>query len=68
MRSVFNQSGGDSVPVIYKLRGKGGWKIYDIEVNSVSLVTSYRTAFGTEVSNGGIEGLLGTLIERNSES
>ena len=68
VRSVFNQSGGGSVPVIYKLRGKGGWKIYDIEVNSVSLVTSYRTAFGTEVSNGGIDGLLATLKQRNSES
>ncbi len=68
VRSVFNQSGGGAVPVIYKLRGKGGWKIYDIEVNSVSLVTSYRTAFGTEVSKGGIDGLLGTLRKKNAES
>ncbi len=68
VRSTFNQAGGGAVPVIYKLRGKGGWKIYDIEVNSVSLVTSYRTAFGTEVSNGGIDGLLGTLKKKNSET
>lgn len=66
VRSTFNQSGGGAVPVIYKLRGKGGWKIYDIDVNSVSLVTSYRSAFGTEVSNGGIDGLINTLKERNS--
>ncbi|MEE9332639.1 MAG: ABC transporter substrate-binding protein [Granulosicoccaceae bacterium] len=68
VRSVFNQAGGGAVPVLYKLRGKGGWKIYDIEVNSVSLVTSYRTAFGTEVSKGGIDGLLGTLKKKNAES
>lgn len=68
VRSVFNQASGGPVPVVYKLRGKGGWKIYDIEVNSVSLVTSYRTAFGTEVSNGGIDGLLVTLKKKNAEA
>ena len=68
VRSTFNQASGDAVPVVYKVRGKGGWKIYDIEVNSVSLVTSYRTAFGTEVSNGGIDGLLGTLKKKNGEA
>lgn len=68
VRSTFNQSGGSDVPVLYKLREKDGWRIYDVEVNSVSLVTSYRTAFSNEVSNGGIEGLLATLKDRNSES
>ncbi len=67
VRSEFNQSGGaGDVPVIYKLRDKGGWKIYDIEVNGISLVTSYRSAFSNEISKGGIAGLLKTLEERNA--
>ncbi len=68
VRSVFNQSGGSSIPVIYKLRDKDGWSIYDIEVNSISLVTSYRTAFASEISQGGIDGLLQTMKDRNGKS
>ena len=68
VRSVFKQSVGGDVPVQYKLRDKAGWLIYDIEVNNISLVTSYRKAFASEISRGGIEGLLDTLRERNGKS
>ena len=67
VRSTFSQSGGSDVPVIYKLRDKDGWGIYDIEVISISLVTSYRSAFANEISNGGIAGLIETLKERNNK-
>jgi phospholipid transport system substrate-binding protein len=67
VRSNFSQSGGDNVPVVYKLREKGGWSIYDIEVNNISLVTNYRTAFTSEIGKGGIAGLIETLKERNSK-
>ena len=68
VRSTFSQSGGSDVPVLYKLRDKGGWSIYDIEVNNISLVTNYRTAFTSEISKGGIAGLIETLKERNAKS
>ena len=68
VRSTFSQSAGSDVPVIYKLREKDGWGIYDIEVNSISLVTSYRSAFANEISKGGIAGLIETIKERNSKS
>lgn len=68
VRSTFSQSGGSDVPVVYKLREKNGWTIYDIEVNAISLVTSYRTAFTNEIDGGGIDGLLATLKERNAKS
>ena len=68
MRSNFGQSGGSDIPVIYRLRDKGGWSIYDIEVAGVSLVTSSRTAFSNEIEKGGIEGLIKTLKERNGSS
>lgn len=68
VRSKFVQSGASAdVPVLYKLREKDGWMIYDIEVNSISLVTSYRTAFANEISRGGIDGLLDTLKQRNAK-
>jgi phospholipid transport system substrate-binding protein len=68
VRSTFSQSAASDIPVVYKLRDKNGWGIYDIEVNSISLVTSYRSAFANEISNGGIAGLIETLKERNNKS
>ena len=68
VQSSFSQSGGADVPVIYRLRDKGGWGIYDIEVNNISLVTSYRSAFSSEIEKGGIEGLIETLKERNGNA
>jgi phospholipid transport system substrate-binding protein len=68
VRSNVRQSGGGNVPVLYKLTDDDGWRIYDVEVSSVSLVTSFRTAFSSEVSKGGIDGLIATLKDRNSDS
>ena len=67
VRSTFEQSGGArDVPVLYKLRDKDGWLIYDIEVDNISLVTNYRTAFANEISRGGVAGLIDTLKRRNA--
>lgn len=68
VRSSFSQKTGTDIPVIYKLRDKSGWSIYDIEVNNISLVTSYRSAFNNEIEKGGVKGLIGALKERNNKS
>ncbi len=68
VRSTFKQSNGNTVPVLYKLREKEGWLIYDIEVDQISLVTSYRTAFSSEIEKGGIDGLLQTMKDKNAKS
>ena len=44
-----------------------GWKIYDITVEGVSLVLTYRGEFEQVVREGGIEGLIKRLGERNRE-
>ncbi len=68
VRAVFSQSGGSDVPVVYKLQDKKGWSIYDIEVNEISLVTSYRSAFSNEIEKGGIDGLIEAMKDRNGKS
>ena len=67
VRSTFVQAGSDPVPVIYKLRDKDGWKVYDIEVSQLSLVTNYRSSFASEIDNNGIDGLISLLKKRNSK-
>lgn len=44
-----------------------GWKIYDVKVDGVSLVTTYRDTFATEVRERGIDGLIKSLATKNRE-
>jgi phospholipid transport system substrate-binding protein len=44
-----------------------GWKIYDITVEGVSLVLTYRGEFEQIVREGGVDGLIQRLAERNRE-
>ena len=41
------------------------WKIYDISVDGVSLVSTYRSSFKTEIRKVGLDGLLESLVEKN---
>ncbi len=44
----------------------GGWKLYDVRIDGASLVINYRNLFAQEIQRGGIEGLIKSLIEKNS--
>ena len=46
-------------------KSEQGWKVFDVIVAGVSLVTNYRSSFGQEISRGGIDGLIKSLEERN---
>lgn len=69
VRSELNQpGGGPPIPVNYRMFLSGGqWKVYDVDIGGVSLVSSYRSSFATEVRTGGMDGLIGSLARRNSE-
>jgi phospholipid transport system substrate-binding protein len=59
-------SGGKPIELDYYLEKKGSdWKVYDIEVGGISLVMNYRETFASEVSSGGIDGLVKTLQTKN---
>ncbi len=60
------QPGGPAIPLAYRMRIKdNAWKVYDIKVDGISLVTSYRGTFTQEVRKHGIDGLLRYLKEKN---
>jgi phospholipid transport system substrate-binding protein len=59
-------SGGKPIQLDYYLEKLGtAWKVYDIEVGGISLVTNYRDFFASEVRNGGIDGLIRSLQTKN---
>lgn len=62
------QPGGPSIPLAYRMRVKNNaWKVYDIKVDGVSLVTSYRGTFTQEIRKSGINGLLDYLRDKNKQ-
>lgn len=66
VRTEIKQSGAKAIELDYSLeKTAAGWKVYDIEVAGVSLVTNYRTSFANEVRDGGIDGLIKTLQAKN---
>jgi phospholipid transport system substrate-binding protein len=68
VRSEVKQSGTEPVTIDYSMqKNPNGWKVYDVAVGGVSLVTTYRDTFANEVRNGGIDGLIKTLAEKNRQ-
>ncbi len=68
VRTEIEQAGGFPIPIDYRLRlGDDGWKVIDISVDDVSLVTNYRSSFARAIKKDGIDGLINTLRERNQE-
>ncbi len=66
VRTEVRQSGGKPIPLDYYLeKGPTGWKVYDMEVSGVSLVTNYRSSFAYEIQQGGIDGLIHSLQVKN---
>ena len=63
------QPGGQPIPIDYSLEnGSNGWKVYDVLIDGVSLVTNYRSSFNTEIQKNGIDGLVKSLAERNAKN
>jgi phospholipid transport system substrate-binding protein len=68
VRSEVKQPGGEPVSIDYSMeKTSSGWKVYDVVVGGVSLVTTYRDTFTNEVRNNGIDGLIKALAEKNRQ-
>jgi phospholipid transport system substrate-binding protein len=68
VRTQVVASRGDPIQLDYRLeKTDGGWKIYDINILGVWLVENYKSQFSSQVNSSGIDGLIKTLTERNSQ-
>ncbi|HET7833229.1 MAG TPA: ABC transporter substrate-binding protein [Gallionella sp.] len=58
--------GAQPIQVDYEMRKTpDGWKAFDISIDGVSMVMSYRGTFDSEVAQNGIDGLIKTLSTKN---
>jgi len=68
VRTEIEQAGGFPIPLNYSLRKSDkGWKVYDITVDEISLVTNYRSSFARQIKKNGVDGLVEVLRTRNQE-
>ena len=66
VRSQVNVARGEPVLLNYRVaKSPTGWKIYDINVMGAWLVETYKSSFNSEISKGGIDGLIKTLADKN---
>ena len=66
VRTQIKQTGTEPISIDYSLeKTTAGWKIYDVVVSGVSLVSTYRESFTVEIRNGGVDGLIKSLASKN---
>jgi phospholipid transport system substrate-binding protein len=66
VRSEVKQPGKESMTLDYDMeKTPAGWKIYDVKVAGVRLVTTYRDVFAEKVREGGVDGLIRSLADEN---
>ena len=53
--SELTRQGGEPIPVTYLMRQSGGqWKVFDVQVEGVSFVSTFRRQFDNELQNKSI--------------
>ncbi len=69
VRTVIHVADGRVVTVDYEMKKTAsGWKAFDVTVEGISLVTSYRGSFADEIKQNGIEGLIQVLTAKNRDA
>jgi phospholipid transport system substrate-binding protein len=67
VRTEVKKSSGEKVPVNFSLRKtENGWKAWDVVIEGISYVKSFRTDFGSEVQQKGLDEVIARLEKENS--
>jgi phospholipid transport system substrate-binding protein len=65
VKTLILQPGGQPIAVDYSLEKKSDWKVFDIVIEGVSLVTNYRSQFAQEIRQNGLDSLIKKLADKN---
>ena len=66
VKTVATEPGRQPVQIDYRMaKATGSWKVYDVVVENLSLVTSYRSSFQSEIARSGVDGLIKTIEDKN---
>ena len=69
VKTLIVKPGTPSIPVDYDMeKTADGWKVFDLIIEGVSLVTNYRSTFAQQIQQSGIDGLIKTLADKNRKA
>ncbi len=71
VRTEVKQSGGaPNIPIHYSFykNKDGAWKVFDVTIEGVSLVTNYRSVYSSKIKREGMDALLASMAENNRQS
>lgn len=69
VRTRIPQAGGFPLPINYSLELiDGEWKVYDVEIDDLSIVKNFRSSFAKEINQSGLDNLIKILGERQQET
>jgi phospholipid transport system substrate-binding protein len=69
VKTTILKAGAQPIPVDYEMeKTADGWKLFDLSIEGVSLVTSYRGTFASQIEQNGIDGLIKTMADKNSSA
>lgn len=67
VNSQIIRSNGPSISVVYSLVSRGGeWRLYDMTVEGVSMLESFRSQFADQLARGNMESLINVLKQHNA--
>jgi len=66
VRTEVKRSNGQKIPVNYSLRKtEAGWKVWDVVIEGISYVKSFREDFGSEIDQKGLDAVIQRLESQN---
>lgn len=69
VRTLVNEPGRRPFSIDYRMKNSpGGWKVYDVIVENLSIVTNYRNSFQSEINRSGIDGLIKVIETKNQQA
>jgi len=69
VRSEVKQRGAQLVTIDYDMeKTTSGWKVFDVKVGGVSLITTYKEEFANQIRESGLDGLIKTLTGKNRQA
>lgn len=68
VRSTVKQPGAERMTIDYDMEKTAeGWKVYDIKIGGISLITTYRSTCAKAIRDGGVDGLIKSLSAKNQQ-
>lgn len=65
---IQSDSGKAAIPMRYRVHlTKKGWKIYDVSVEGISMITTYKSNFASQFKSQGIDALIASLVVKNKQ-